>query len=75
MARRKSVNDIVSQWQRIANNPYSAPTDRGNATRRSRAHDAFNRYYFNMAKRDGFADTKYTRSQYMGVKAKGAVAG
>lgn len=75
MARKKSVNDIVAQWKRIANNPYSAPTDSGNAHRRSRANDAFNRYYSNMAKRGGFANTKYTREQYMGTKSKGNVAG
>lgn len=75
MARKKSANDIIQQWIRIANNPYSAPTDSWNATRRSRAHEAFNRYYQNMAKRGGTADTKHTRSQYMGTKAKGAVSG
>lgn len=75
MARKKSANDIIQQWVRIANNPYSAPTDSWNATRRSRAHKAFNRYYQNMVERGGTVDTKHTRSQYMGTKAKGAVSG
>lgn len=75
MARKKSINDIVAQWNRIANNPYSIPLNRGNAHRRSMANEAFTRYYLNMAKRGGFANTKYTREQYMGIKAKGVVAG
>ena len=54
MARKKSINDIVAQWNRIANNPYSIPLNRGNAHRRSMANEAFTRYYLNMAKRGGF---------------------
>ena len=67
MERKKSVNDIVAQWGRIANNPYAAPTNPSNANRRSRAYAAFNRYYQNMVKIGGFADTMFTRLQYMGI--------
>lgn len=42
MERKKSANDIVAQWKRIANNPYAVPTTPFNANRRSRAHAAFN---------------------------------
>ena len=67
MERKKSANDIVAQWKRIANNPYIIPTNPSNANRRSRAHVAFNRYYQNMVQIGGFAETKFTRVQYMGI--------
>lgn len=67
MERKKSANDIVAQWKRIANNPYAVPTTPFNANRRSRAYAAFNRYYQNIVKFGGFADTKFTRVQYMGI--------
>lgn len=67
MERKKSANDIVAQWKRIVNNPYAVPTNPSNANRRSRAYAAFNRYYQNMVKIGGFANTMFTRLQYMGI--------
>lgn len=77
MARRKSVNDIMNQANSIMSR------SRGNSSRINKVRNTSFRYYDNIRKAQGkwnFNDDssynkKYPRSTYMGIKAKGNVAG
>ena len=76
MARRKSVNDIMNQANSIMSR------SRGNNTRVNRVRTTAFRYYDNIRKsqgkwnyNDAAYNKKYSRSTYMGEKAKGAVSG
>ena len=66
MARKKSVNDIVAQWKRIANNRANSLIRRN--VNRQQSYDSFMRNYIRITSaRDNMLSNK-TRSQ-------GAVAG
>lgn len=84
MARRgKSINDIGYQLERIRSarsRDITDAYDRRIARRVERAEDIGRRYFNNIENKKGHLfsldfDKKFSRSTYMGIKAKGNVAG
>lgn len=83
MARKKSVNDINAQAKRISHALIRAGYG-GASARYRKMNEAHARYVNNIGNRQtagmgvyGITDSrkKYSRSTYMGAKAKGAVSG
>lgn len=77
MARKKSVNDIMNQANSIMSR------SRLNSQRIDRVRNTAFRYYDNIRKSQGkwnynddsSYNKKFSRSTYMGTKARGVVAG
>lgn len=75
MARKKSVNDIMNQANSIMSR------SRGNSSRIDKVRNTSFRYYDNIRKAQGkwnynddsSYNKKYSRSTYMGTKARGKV--